>query len=129
MGLFDRKPQVAIQEVDRIRTVTVRTAEDEALTTRVGSYISRAETEYARLSQEVGHILDRRDVGKETLTDRETASRLIGMMTALHSSLSLIKGTDSISEGFRLDQIAFGRRFDRFPVTSVLSNSSPIYVN
>lgn len=108
--------------------VFVSTPEDVTIRNRMEEFIERAESEYARLSKEIDDLMDAERVyGHVSTGNKEKRAQLHGQMTAIHHSIAIIKGTDSIVEGFRLDKMAQSRVNDRFPLNSFLSQSSLMY--
>jgi hypothetical protein len=124
-GFF--KKRTVVKYVDRTVTRYETSTEDAAMRKRVESFIERAENEYVRLVRSLDD--DRERVANGGYIARDLTDRKLGKLDVIAQSLALIKGTSSIVETFQLDKKASERRNDRFPVTSLLAQSSPIYVD
>lgn len=124
---FNRKPKVVVQQSVRNVVRYESTPEDVARKERVEDYIKRATDEYARLCQELQEDRIRFQNGGPRIKD--LVDRKLGKLQVLSESLAILKGTDHIIEVFQLDKQAEKRLGERFPVTSILSSSSPIFVD
>lgn len=127
--MFGRKKKVEVRYVDRIVYRDAKTSEDAKLRIRVEAFIKKAESEYARLSHEVSENRKAAEAGGY-LDNRETevrAARQLGQMTVITQALTLIKGTDSLVEGFQQEKKADARRNEVFPMTSFLASQHPLY--
>ncbi len=121
---FRRRPVIVERYIHRIERYPDPATAPAAQ--RANEYIERAESEYVRLATIVSENLNARDAG--LYYDQETVNRHLGAMNAIHHSLAIIKGSDSIIEGAYLDRQAELRKDEKFPVTSLLAQTSPIYV-
>lgn len=122
--MFRKKSPKTIVQV-KVVTQYQRTPEDIQREARITDYIKRAEDEYARIYDETGQQLDRRDAGEHYHQD--TVTRQLGEMRAIADSLAIIKGSDLIIEVAQLDRKSEARRGEIFPYSSFLSSRSPIY--
>lgn len=108
------EPKVIYRDVVRYES----TQEDRELRARTEDLIDRAETEYARLTQVAHEGLDRRDAGLAYDAYRVTQANHQAMVIA--DMLSVIKGTDRIIEGYKLEKMAYSRINEEFAMNSHL---------
>jgi hypothetical protein len=122
---FSRKQLPIVQYVERPVKVYCNTPADEAHKARVANYILLAENEYARICKE----LEDNRVLKQNggFHDEFQVTRMHAQLTTIADTLALLKGTDVIVEVSRLDKMARERSGERFPMTSFLSSSYPLY--
>lgn len=119
-----RKP--VVKYVERVVTRPVDTTENAALKDRTEDFLKRAEDEYARLYKEFHENMDNAEKG--TFDNRYDRASMSGKMMVISDAMSIIKGTDSVVEGYRLDKMAANRINETFPITSILASTHPIYV-